>query len=286
MEYGVIGDIKTVMTLLDLSPSGLAEELGVARSTVLRILNKQVRPSPAILERFYSFSYRNHYRPIKLNELKSQFASDEYGRILFHGAKEMISGDVDLLHSRTKIDLGKGFYLGETYAQASAYVYSVPSSSIYIFDSKKLSSLRCKEYDVGFEWMILVCHYRNRLQRFDASPMVKAIVEEAESYDVLIAPIADNNMYDILNRFADGELTDKQTMTALSASSLGKQHVLKTPLAVSAISVVDRLYLSIPEREEINEAMKQNALISSDKYRLAIESLRRKGKYIEEIFNE
>ena len=96
MKYDVVNDIKTVMTLLELSPSGLAGELGVARSTVLRILSGQTEASPAVLERFYSFAFRNRFRPVKLNELKIQFAIDECDRVLFHGAKEGISGPIDL----------------------------------------------------------------------------------------------------------------------------------------------------------------------------------------------
>ena len=118
MKYDIITDIKTVLTLLDLSSSQLADELGVARSTIARILNKQTYPSDLFLESFYSYAYTNKHRQIRLNDLKIQFCKDKYDRILFHGAKDEIVTPIDLNHSRKQIDVGVGFYLGESYEQA------------------------------------------------------------------------------------------------------------------------------------------------------------------------
>ena len=102
-------------------------------------------------------------------------------------------------------------------------------------------------------------------------------------YDIVIAPIADNNMYETMNRFARGEITDKQAIYALSASSLGKQHVLKTEKACKCVQMLDRLYLCKPERDDIENERKENATVAYDKAKLSIENYRRIGKYVEEI---
>lgn len=286
MKYDIITDIKTVLTLLDLSSSQLAEELGVARSTVIRILNKQTYPSDLFLESFYSYAYTNKHRQIRLNDLKIQFCKDKYDRILFHGAKDEIVMPIDLNHSRKQIDVGVGFYLGESYEQASSYIFANKKSCVYLFDSFYLDSLKVKEFSVSLEWMLMVCYYREQIDRFKNSKKVQNIIKEIEECDVIIAPIADNNMYELMGQFARGLITDEQAISALSASSLGKQHVIKSQRACYTISPVDRLYLCEAERRDIEKKQMMAAQLASDKYKLAIENNRRKGKYIEELLNE
>ena len=266
-----------------MSFSELANELGVARSTITRIVKEETYPSDLFLESFYAYAYGNSYHPIRLNKLKVEWAFDRYDKILFHGAKNSIDGNVDLNHSRKDIDIGVGFYLGESFEQASSYIFLNNKSSIYVFDVSDLENLKIKEYNVSLEWMLLVSFYRGQLEKYQNSPTIRKIIEETNDYDVIIAPIADNNMYEIMNQFARGDISDLQAISALSASSLGKQHVLKTKRAVERIRMVDRLYLSKCERTDIEKQRKENALVMMDKLKIAIEENRRKGQYVEEI---
>ena len=283
MNYNVANDIKFVSSLLNLSFSQLADELNVARSTVNRIVKEETYPSDLFIESFYSFAYKNKFRPLRLNELKVQFAFDKYKKILFHGAKSPIDGDIDLSHSRNNIDVGKGFYLGESFEQAASYVFASKKSSVYIFECSKLAELKIKEFDVSFEWMLMVSYFRGQLDKYSKSPLLNKIIKEVEDVDVVIAPIADNNMYEIMNQFARGYLTDLQATSALSMSSLGKQYVLKTNKACECINEVDRLYLCNLERDDIEENSKEKALVSMDKSKLVIEANRRNGRYVEEL---
>ena len=86
-----------------------------------------------------------------------------------------------------------------------------------------------------------------------------------------------------MTRFASGDITDEQAIHALSASHLGKQHVLKTIKACKSVKMIDRLYLSKKERMDIEKGRKEAADISLDSANKAIESYRRIGNYIEEI---
>lgn len=283
MKYNVGKDIKIVSTILGLSLSQLAEELHVSRSTVTRIVNNATYPSDLFLENFYSFAYNNKIKPIRLNELKIRYANEKYDKILFHGARGVIEGRVDFQHSQRDIDVGTGFYLGESFEQASSYIFSHTKSSVYLFDTKMLSQLNIKEFDLSLEWMLMVCYYRGQIDEYKDSPLIKKIINEVEQNDVIIAPIADNNMYEIMNRFARGDITDLQATSALSASHLGKQHVLKTQRACYCISMVDRLYLCNEERQDIEKQRRQSAEMAKVESKRSIEELRRKGRYIEEL---
>ena len=286
MKYKISQDIRIVCTLLDLTFSELAKELNVARSTITRVVKGETYPNDLFLEVFYSFAYKNKYRGIKLNALKSQFNQDRYSTILFHASKETIDGEIDLNHSRNDIDMGVGFYLGESFEQAASYAFPFKKSSIYIFDASKLSKLKTKEYKVDLEWMLTISYFRGQLSQYLKTPVMQNIIKGIDGYDVIIAPIADNNMYDIMNRFARGDITDLQAISALSASHLGKQHVLKTEKACKSLVEVDRLYLSNEERKDIEDIKREESIVSTDKMKISIESYRRQGKYIEEIMNE
>lgn len=283
MKYTISDDIKVVCKLLNLSFSELANELGVARSTIIRIVNKEIYPSDLLLEAFYSYAYNNPIRPIRLNKLKIQWAIDQYDKILFHGAKAAIDREIDISHSRGNNDVGDGFYLGESYEQSSSYIFLNNKSSVYIFDASKFNNLKIIEYKVDLKWMLLVSYYRGQLDEYGNCSLLKNIIDESMQADIIIAPIADNNMYETMNQFARGDITDLQAISALSASSLGKQHVLKTRKACESVSIVDRLYLSRFERNDIEDIRKENSLIAMDKSKMSIEKYRRLGKYIEEI---
>lgn len=283
MNYSISEDIQIVCKILGISYSKLADELGVSRSTVTRIVNKDVYPSDLFLESFYSYAYRNRIHSIKLNECKITFAKEKNYQILFHGARSEIEGEIDLLHSRKDIDIGTGFYMGESYVQSSSYIFMNKKSSIYVITVNDWPNLKVKEFDVSMEWMLMVSYFRGQLSDYQDSDVVKEIINDVSKFDVIVAPIADNNMYEIMNRFARGEITDKQAINALSASHLSKQYVLKTEKACKAVEIVNRLYLCKEEREDIEQDRKEKTLMSLDNAKLSIEKYRRVGKYIEEL---
>ena len=286
MKYNIISDIKAILELLNISVIQLAEYLKVNKTTIYRIIQNKTEPSDLFLENFYSFAYSNKIRNLRINELKVRLAKENHEKILFHGARLPIQGQIDIAHSRLNIDLGQGFYLGESYEQASSYIFANKKSSIYIFDISKLSKMKTIEFDVSTEWMIAVCYYRGQLEEYKNSQYVKRIIEKVERSEVVIAPIADNNMYDIINRFARGDITDIQATIALSASHLGKQHVLRTNKACENIEFIDRLYLCEKERDDIEEKRREAALASLSKANSSIKNYRHNGKYIEELLNE
>ena len=283
MKYNIAKDIEIACKILDLSYSSLAEELWVPTSTITRIVKEGVYPNDTFLESFYTYFNSLIILPVKLNEQKVRFAKEQYGNIYFHGCKTEIDGPIDLNHSRKRLDLGIGFYLGENYKQASSYISQIDKSSIYLFVIEKISDLKIKEFDVSLEWMLVVSYFRGALKDYENSKVLKNIITEVEQYDIIIAPIADNNMYDIMGRFAEGLITDQQAILSMSISKLGKQYAIKTKKACDRLKIIDRLYLCKNEREYTNMENKYNLNLSMKESKTIIEKNRRVGKYIEEI---
>ena len=66
------------------------------------------------------------------------------------------------------------------------------------------------------------------LEKYKEHPYIKKLISKLENIDYVIAPIADNRMYRIINSFIDGEITDEQCKHCLAATNLGNQYVLLT----------------------------------------------------------
>lgn len=92
-----------------------------------------------------------------------------------------------------------------------------PSSSVYIFDFNK-ENIKLKEFNVSEEWMLLIAYFRGKLDEYKDSKTIKELLKNLKDIDVIVAPIADNTMYTILDDFIQGKITNQQCLNALSAN--------------------------------------------------------------------
>ena len=257
-----------------------ADSLGVSFATINRIENGKHNPSKFVLERIYGFAYENRLR---INSVMAEIFLETSNDIYFHGAKGDIEGEVDLNHSEEKIDFGPGFYLGESYKQSSSFVASTKDGSVYVFSLNK-TKLKVVEFGVNVEWMLAISYYRDSLkEQHRNSKKVKDIISKIESADLIVAPIADNSMYEIMTQFAKGKITDEQASHCLSASYLGKQYVIKKVKALEFLKFVSRLYLCEKEKKDILQAKVEDDMVAKTKVDASLIKYRRQGKFIEEL---
>ena len=100
MEYNFSEDLKSIREILGFSQSELAEKIGVEQVTISRTELKKTEPSARLLEAVYSFAFDKN---IKINKLKEMFWRDDLGaneKLLFHGAKTEIDGEIDIHKGR------------------------------------------------------------------------------------------------------------------------------------------------------------------------------------------
>ena len=282
-EFLVDKDIQMIRELRDISQGKLADELGVARTTVERWEQREVEISEANTEKLYTYAYSNN---ININKIKEQLYREDYEddkhKLLFHGAKTLIEGNLDVSKSRENNDFGKGFYCGETLEQAAMFVSAYPKSSIYMmsFGTEGLDGVR---YSVNQDWMLTIAYFRGHLGAFGEAPKIKTLIQKLEGVDYIVAPIADNRMFQIIDSFIEGEITDEQCRHCLSATNLGYQYVFKTQKAVNQIEVLERCYLCEYEKELYIKNRKLDNKVSEDKIKVAKKQYRGKGLYIDEI---
>ena len=115
MTYQFAKDLRAIREILGISQEEFAAELGVQQVTLSRNELGKTKPSQKLMEQVYSFAFR---KKIQLNRLKEMLWTENLGneyKLLFHGAKSSIDGDLSVRAGRANNDFGQGFYTGERY---------------------------------------------------------------------------------------------------------------------------------------------------------------------------
>lgn len=282
MDYNFDKDFKAIRDVLDISQKEFAKVLDTEQKTISNIESKDSYPSKTIVESAFTYAFK---KDVKINKLKELLCRDNLShdeKLLFHGSKGEIKGDIDVNFSRGNNDFGKGFYTGESYEQAVSFIstYNDPSVYFICFDD---NDLRCKKYTVDGEWMMTIAYYRGSLEEYENHPIIKKIIAESRDYDYIIAPIADNKMFETINEFIEGNLTDEQCKHCLAATNLGMQYVFLTEKAASRLKIVERCYVCNKEREYYKKLKEDYRKLGNDKVKLAKAQYRGIGKYIDEV---
>ena len=282
MELRVYEDIEVILTLLEMTIQEFANEVGVSYSTVCRWKEPGETVSLANLEKIYEYAFKKR---IRLNKIKEQLFREECLEnhvLLFHGAKTDISGDISVEKSRKNNDFGRGFYCGESLEQSAMFVSNFPHASLYILDFDK-TGMRELRLGVEQDWMLMIAFFRGKLTAYENHPMIRRILNRLNGIDYVVAPIADNRMFQIIDSFIEGEITDVQCQHCLSATNLGNQYVFLTQRAADRIQVLRKCYLASVEKEAYISLRSEDTGVSNDKVKIARRQYRGQGKYIEDI---
>ena len=283
MDYKFVQDLETVLELTGYSMETLAEELGVSRMTINNWLSGKKAVSEKNIACFYEYTFR---KGIRLNLIKEQLYREEIADsseiLLFHGAKTKIEGELRTDCSKRRNDFGAGFYCGESLEQSAMFVATYPESSLYMLRFCR-SGLSGKEFGVSREWMLLIAYFRERLGAYADSDVIRELVRTVEGVDYIVAPIADNRMFEIIDQFIDGEITDEQCRHCLSATNLGKQYVFVTDKALCQVELLERCFLTKEEKEFYLFSRQASYEMNRDKVKVARRQYRDVGKYIEEM---
>lgn len=276
-------ELIAIRTILNMNQEELAEELELTFETINRWENLGVNVEERDVKKVYDFAYS---KKIFLNDIFAQLIAEEYKskntKVLFHGCKTNLNFPIDLKHSKQTNDFGIGFYLGETFKQAANYISISNSPNVYSF-ALCLDNLNIAEFHVNKEWMLAISYYRGWIDSYKDNEIVKNICKRVNGCDVIIAPIADNRMFDIISEFVRGEITDMQCEHALATTNLGFQYVIRTPKAINQLKLIRQHYLTKKEKEKCYKERLDMSAISQSKVKVARIEYRGKGQYIDEI---
>lgn len=282
MNYRIQEDLTIIREFFQLSQDELSKELGVDRITLNRIENGITNPRIELLDKIYSYFFN---RGLKLNIQKEMLYKDDLKKshlLLSHASKSSINGVISIDASRANNDFGRGFYCGDSYENSVSFVCRFPESCVYFldFDSTNLNSI---EFKVDTNWMLAIAYFRGRLDTYKDSALIKKIISDVSQADYVVAPIADNRMFQIIDTFIDGEITDEQCKHCLAATNLGMQYVFLSNKSIEHLNIIERCFVSTKEKEYYKREQLEFQKLGADKSKLARIQYRGKGKYIEEI---
>lgn len=279
-----IEDLGLVLELSGLGMGQLAEALGVSRMTLNRWQRNPEALSHENLDRFYNFAFS---RGLNINPIHEQLFREETlnaGLVaLYHGSKTGISGPLTLAASRADNDFGLGFYCGDSPEQSALFVARFPEPVLYCvaFDPAGLNATR---FAVDQDWMLAIALYRGKFGECSGNAKLDELAERVSSADYIVAPIADNRMFALIDSFIDGEITDVQCQHSLSATNLGFQYVLRTPRALERVKSLQPRFLCELEKEHYAKRRKESNDLGLAKARVARRQYRGQGVYIDEVF--
>ncbi len=115
--------------------------------------------------------------------------------------------------------------------------------------------------------------------------MIQDIINKTTQADLIIAPIADNKMFDVMEQFSDGDINADVALHSLSASKLGLQYVIKTKKALNQLIPIEKYFVFEPERKDCEKWSIERGHEIDTKLKLAKREYRN-GLYIEELLDE
>ena len=147
---------------------------------------------------------------------------------LYHGSNTKIE-KIDLSKCRPYKDFGQGFYLTEIKEQAekmasrTAHIYEgEPIVTEFEFDESALTKLSVKQFDgPNEEWALFVLANRSKESQ-----------QPTHSYDIVIGPVADDDIAQLFRNFNDGFINLTMLVEGLKYKKVSSQYFFHTEAAI------------------------------------------------------
>lgn len=285
MEY----IIKEIRSQLNMTQAEFAEALNTAFATINRWENGKAFPSQMAQDNLLKLCIENNIDVLSLIENKINMAIEKLNipndrMVLYHGSKSGIVGDI-MPKSRIQCDFGAGFYMGSIPRQPLTLVCGFPKAKFYIVSIPK-NIKNVMTFNDNLDWAMFIGLNRRKMDNVKGSAIYSKYSALSNGIDFMIGSIANDRMYQVLDDFYEGTITDAALVSCLSALNLGKQYVCITQAACKQVKIEAEITLSDFEKEYIKKISND---YRSEGLRLADEIYkkhRREGKYFDEIIEE
>ena len=176
----------------------------------------------------------------------------------FHGSNNIVQKP-NLKHSRTDIDFGRGFYLTEDNNLANKWACGKNGNSFLNEYHLDMHGLNIKKLSLDKEWLHYVAG--NRTKR----PQDYSLYFDDSDYDVIIGPIADDNLFSTIDLYLDGFISATKAVKILNVMEYGEQIVLKTEKALSKLQFFSAKELSETEQRKYTKLYADDKIIKKEK---------------------
>ena len=147
--------------------------------------------------------------------------------ILYHGFFVEINKP-DLVHSRSNVDFGCGFYTTPLYEQAEKWCGKFKRRgkdgiiSRYAYDEGRETELKTVKFDsYSEEWLDFILNCRSG--------------KDATDYDLVVGGVADDKVFNTVELFFDGLIDKKEAINRLRYEKPNLQICFRTEAALSLL---------------------------------------------------
>lgn len=271
--------IKSIRQHLQMTQTELAAKLGVSYATVNRWEQGHCTPSRIAMNALRGLCEESG---IKYSDFEGAVVSQSTETItLYHGSKSGIAGRIEP-NSREHCDFGRGFYMSTDRHHPLTLICNFPEATLYTV-SLDLTGLNLLNVEVGVDWAMLIAYHRGKLENIKESSLYQYYANLEKNVDVVVGPIANDRMFVVLDRFFNGEITDKALVSSLSALQLGKQYVAIKQKACDQMKIITEETISDVDRAALKKMNEKNRAQGIALAGEICRKYRREGKFFDEI---
>lgn len=281
--------IKKIRRYTRISQQELADYLGLTYTSINRWENGHAIPTKLAQDKLYEYCAINQiplmdfiYEKIKKTVEDTKVSEDRV--LLFHGSKRGLEGDIAPI-SRKHCDFGAGFYMGTQPEQALTLICDFPKSKFYLV-SVKTDDIRVTEIPADIEWAMLVAYHRGRMETIKGSTFYQKYRSISQQNDMIIGSIANDKMFQVLDDFFIGNITDAALVKSLAALQLGKQYVAITQKGCNAVRIEREIPVSYLEKKYLQVISEENRAKGVALANDICKDNRRNGKYFDELLED
>lgn len=281
--------IKNIRRYSRMSQQELADYLGLTYTSINRWENGHAIPTKLAQDKLYEYCAINQiplmdfiYEKIKKTVEDTKVSEDRV--LLYHGSKRGLEGDIAPI-SRKHCDFGAGFYMGTQPEQALTLICDFPKSKFYLV-SVKTDDIRVTEIPADIEWAMLVAYHRGRMETIKGSTFYQKYRSISQQNDMIIGSIANDKMFQVLDDFFIGNITDAALVKSLAALQLGKQYVAITQKGCNAVRIEREIPVSYLEKKYLQAISEENRAKGVALVNDICKDNRRNGKYFDELLED
>lgn len=281
--------IKKIRRYTRISQQELADYLGLTYTSINRWENGHAIPTKLAQDKLYEYCAINQiplmdfiYEKIKKAVEDTKVSEDRV--LLYHGSKRGLEGDIAPI-SRKHCDFGAGFYMGTQPEQALTLICDFPKSKFYLV-SVKTDDIRVTEIPADIEWAMLVAYHRGRMETIKGSTFYQKYRSISQQNDMIIGSIANDKMFQVLDDFFIGNITDAALVKSLAALQLGKQYVAITQKGCNAVRIEREIPVSYLEKKYLQAISEENRAKGVALANDICKDNRRNGKYFDELLED
>lgn len=274
--------VKTIRTKAGMSQRQFARELGTTQLSITRWESGTSIPNKMPQAQLFEFCKSHAIDLFDYIVTKFAYSQPSDDLIVYHGSKGGLLGEEIAPISRDRCDFGRGFYLGTNVVQPLTLICDGKNPKFYTL-KLDLRDLKILNVDIGVEWAMLIAYHRGHMKEFKGTPIYEKYANMTKDYDVIHGFIADDRMYEVMNRFFNKEITDVALINSLSALDLGEQYACISQKACDHLEIISEKELSSLELSIIREvslARREEGIAKTEE---VLVKYRREGKFFDEI---